>query len=376
MDIERRKVLKSAGAIAGLSALSSVSGAHAGDTSSSAKATATATFPAKGLIAMEEACIPASVIAEWQEVLGGPYPNDSKRLLQDLTGRRLEEMDAGGIAVAALAVSVPGPQFVVEPAKAEGMAQRGNDALAKEISKRPDRFVGFASLSMHNPEAACKELERAVRDLRMRGVLLYNFQRAINDDHALFYDNRRYDAVWATLEQLDVPLYLHPGLLTGDPAGRIQDLQAYPWLDNAAWAFALHTGRHALRIITSGVFDRYPKAQMILGHNGEQIVNDLWRIDNRISMNRAMKHLPNRVTARKTVREYFRSNVHVTTSGQFSTSALQHVIDEIGFDRVMFAVDYPYESNIEATKWIHSAKIEVAVRNAVGRDNAARLLKL
>lgn len=374
MPINRRNVLCAAGAIAGLTAVPGIMGAPAIAASSGAKK-ADGSRRGKGWIAMEEACIPSSIMDEWQQVLGGPYPNDSKQLLQDFTGKRLEEMDAGGIDIAVLAVSVPSPQFVADPAKASGMAMRANDALAKEISKRPDRFIGFASLSMHDPDEACKELQRAVHDLGMRGVLLNNFQRSSNEDKALFYDDRRYDAFWATLEQLDVPLYLHPGLLNGDLAGRERDLLDFMWLNDAAWTFALHTGRHALRIMTSGVFDRYPKAQMILGHNGEQVVNDLWRIDNRIKIYREQGY-PHKVTALKSVREYFRSNVHATTSGQFSTPGLLHVVAEIGIDRVMFAVDYPYESNLEATTWFHSAEIDPAMRAAVGRDNATRLLKL
>lgn len=369
MDIKRRAVLAAGALAAGFGAADA--GASQISQTDASQATPTSAASGRGgLIAMEEACIPNKLFAEWEAVLGSPYAPGWKEMLTDFTGKRLREMDAGGIDISVMAVTVPGPQFVADPAKAAAMAKRANDALAEELAKRPDRFIGFAALSMHDPDQAIRELERAIKDLRMRGVLLYNFQRTGADGNgALFYDDRRFDPFWATLERLDVPLYLHPGVMTKS-GSREQDLHGFDWLKDASWGFAVNTGLHALRIMTSGVFDRHPKAQLVLGHNGEHIVYDMWRIDNRLKL-RSLG-LP----AKKTVREYFKSNVHVTTSGEFSSPGLRHVIEEIGSDRVMFAVDYPYESNEPATTWFHSAPLSEQERAAIGRGNAARLLKL
>lgn len=364
MKVDRRTLLSAGLGLIGAAGVAGAGGAEAAETTPK---TAPASGKSLGLIAMEEACLPRAVLSEWN---GVPYPAGTKERLLDITGTRLQEMDACGIDIAVIALTVPGVQAETDPRKAADLAKRANDALAEEISRKPDRFVGFAALSMHDADAACRELERAHRDLGMRGVLLNNFQRTgQGGGDALFYDDRRFDPFWATLERLELPLYLHPGL-TPQTGGRERDFEGFDWLKDAAWAFATHTGLHALRIITSGVFDRHPRAQLVLGHHGEHIVYDMWRVDNRIKLR------PLGVPATKPVREYFKTNVHVTTSGQFSTPGLQHVINEIGADRVMFAVDYPYEANKPGTDWFHSAPLDPAHRAAIGRNNAARLLKL
>lgn len=346
-------------------------------TAAQAKAAESKTQPStpKGrwLIPMEEACVPPRIADEWFRnlaALGVVSPPVMRTILTDFRGQRLEEMDACGIDIQVLAVTIPSPQAEANPENANRLARIANDALAEEVARTPNRFIAFAALSMHDPDVACRELERAVRDLGMRGVLLYNFQcSGEGGGTALFYDDRRYDGFWSTLEQLDVPLYLHPGLIP-EAGGRRQDFKGFDWLKEATWEWGVHAGLHALRIMTSGVFDRHPRAQLILGHNGEHIIGDLWRIDNRI------KRRPFDYHAGKTVREYFRSNVHITTSGQFSTPGLQHAIQVIGADRIMFAVDYPFEDNAEGTSWFASADIGTADRLAIGRGNAARLLKL
>jgi len=259
-------------------------------------------------IAIEEASLPIKMFPEWERA-GGEFPDFWKKKLSDFDGQRLEEMDRCGIELAILSSTVPGPQGEPNPELAEAMARDANDALAAVVAKRPDRFAAFATLSMHNVEAACREFERAVRELGMCGVLLNNFQVAgpYRQD-AIYYDGREFDPFWDLAEQLGVPVYLH-----------------------------------ALRLITTGVFDRYPGAQLILGHNGEHIVYDMWR---------------------------------VTTSGQFSDHGLRHAINEIGAHRIMFAIDYPYEENEAGTSWFASTPITDGERAAIGRENAIKLFNL
>lgn len=317
-------------------------------------------------IAVEETCLPAEVWDVWERENREPFPDIWRQTLPDFYGTRLDEMDSCGIELAVLSVTVPGPQHVTDPDLAAAMARDANDALAAAVAKRPERLAALAALSMHDPDVACAEFERAVRGLGMCGVLLNNFQLAGPDrEQAIYYDERRFDPFWDLAQQLKVPVYLHPGR-----AIRIPDLDAAPWLDDASWGFAIHTGLHALRIITGGVFDRFPRAQMVLGHNGEHIVYDMARIDNRIA------HRPRGCPMKKTVRDYFRTNVHVTTSGQFSDPGLRHAISEIGADRIMFAIDYPYESNAEGAGWFAAAPITDAERAAIGRENAIRLFGL
>jgi 2,3-dihydroxybenzoate decarboxylase len=224
-------------------------------------------------------------------------------------------------------------------------------------------------------DAACREFERVVKTLRMPGVLLNGFQLVGDERGALFYDQPEYDAFWETAQRLDAPVYLHPGPNAGgmlDIKGYPQYYAKFPWLHSAAWFWAVETGSHALRIITSGVFDRFPKAQLVLGHNGEHIVGDIWRLDKRI----ANMPLPVPYPAKKPVRSYFKSNVHITTSGEFSDPALRHMIQEIGSDRVLFAIDTPYEHMEEGAAWFDTAPLSVAERQAIARGNAIRVFKL
>jgi predicted TIM-barrel fold metal-dependent hydrolase len=316
-------------------------------------------------IAIEEALLPIELFPEWERT-GGEFPDPLKTLLTDVDGQRLEEMDRGGIELAILSVTVPGPQAESDPERAETMARDANDALAAAVARRPDRFAGLAALSMHDSQVACAELERAVRDLGMCGALLNNFQTAgPGGTDALYYDARQYDPFWELVQELDVPIYLHPGL-----GLRMQDFDAAPWLTDASWGFAVHAGLHALRIITTGVFDRFPDVQLVLGHNGEHIVYDMWRIENRIARR------PQNCPMERPLRSYFQTNVHVSTSGNFSDHGLRHAISEVGADRIMFAVDYPFEENEAGTSWFAAAPITDDERAAIGRENAIRLFSL
>lgn len=323
-------------------------------------------------IPLEEACLPAEVLPQWIEA-GGAYTPAWTAGLTDFGSRRIEQMDRFGIEMMVLSLTIPGPQGQRDRAKAEDMARRGNDALAKAISAHPQRYAGLGCLSMHDVDTACREFERVVKTLGMPGVLINNFQLVGDERKALFYDQPEFDAFWDTAQRLGAPVYMHPGPTPRgvlDIEGWNQTYAKFPWLLAASWFWAVDTGSHALRIISSGVFDRFPKAQLVLGHNGEHVVYDLWRLDNRL------KNQPVGYPAKHPVRSYFRSNVHIATSGEFSDFALRHVIQEIGADRVLFAIDTPYEDIAEGASWFDAAPISGAERQAIARDNAIRLFKL
>lgn len=320
-------------------------------------------------IPVEEACLPRELLPDWERALGKQFFPAVRDLLTDIDGKRLEEMDEFGIEMAVLSLTVPGPQGEPDPVVAADMARRGNDALASRIAQHPARFAGLGTVSMHDTDTACAELERAVRELGLSGVLVNGSQTITADFEQRFYDDRRYEDFWATAEELGVPVYLHPALIRPGSA-RARDLAGFDWLRDAAWAWGSATGLHALRIITSGVFDRHPRAQLVIGHNGEHIVSDLWRIDNRI------RRQPVGCPAARPVSSYFATNVHITTSGEFGDNGLRHIIAEVGADRVLFAVDYPYEDNGEGTHWFASAPVSDIERSAIGRENAISLFRL
>ena len=126
----------------------------------------------------------------------------------------------------------------------------------------------------------------------------------------------------------------------------------------------------ALRLMGSGLFDRYPKLTIILGHLGEGLPYNIWRVDHRLS--RTPRGLP----ARKTLSEYLRENFYLTTSGNFRTQTLLGAMSEVGADRIMFSVDYPFENIPEACEWFDQAGISEPDRIKIGKTNAERLFRL
>jgi 2,3-dihydroxybenzoate decarboxylase len=320
-----------------------------------------------GKIALEEHfAIPETLGDSAAYAAGRGWSTLEQRLL-DREQHRVAEMDAHGIAFAIQSLNSPGIQAIHVRERAEHVARFANDVLAASIARRPDRLGGFAALAMQDPDAATEELTRCVRELGFAGVMLNGFQQAGNGEEMLFYDAPRYAPFWARLEELGVPLYLHPR----EPLpGGAQIYEGHPWLLGPVWAFAHETAVHALRLMCSGLFDRHPGLTMILGHLGEMIPYNAWRIDHRIAK------MPKGIPAQRPISEYLRSNVYLTTSGNFRTPTLHDAIAEVGVERILFSVDYPFEDTADAAVWFDAAEIAEGDREKIGRTNAIGLFRL
>jgi gamma-resorcylate decarboxylase len=286
--------------------------------------------------------------------------------LLDLHERRLAEMDQTGIEIEIISLNSNGVQSILDAAEAAELARRANDALAETIARRRDRFAALAALPMQDPQAAAEELERAVRDLGFKGALVNSFSQLGAADTAIYYDLPQYRPFWAVVERLGVPFYLHPR----DPLpSRRQAYEGHVWLVGSPWGFAEETAIHALRLMGSGLLDDHPRLKIVIGHLGERIPYDLWRLDHRLAK------VPDRPAKRK-MGDYFRQNFYVTTSGNFCTQSLIHAVLTLGADRVLFAVDYPFEDHVQAAAWFDRADIAEADRRKIGRDNAIALFGL
>jgi 2,3-dihydroxybenzoate decarboxylase len=319
----------------------------------------------QGKIAIEEHfAIPATTASSVR--YPGVYWSGLQAKLLDLHDQRLAEMDRTGIEIEIISLNSNAIQGIPDIAKAVEVAREANDALAETIAKRPDRFAGFAALPMQDPQAAAAELQRCVRELKFKGALVNGFSQVGAADSAVYYDVPQYRPFWAEVERLGVPFYLHP---RDQLPSRRHAYEGHPWLIGSPWGFAEETAIHALRLMGSGLFDQYPKLQILLGHLGERIPYDLWRLDHRLAK------VPNR-PAKQTMREYFRKNFHVTTSGNFCTPTLIHAILTLGADRVLFAVDYPFEDHAQACAWFDAAEIAEPDRMKIGRGNAKALFGL
>lgn len=290
-----------------------------------------------------------------------------ERRLVDLDGERLAEMDANGIEMAIVSLNAPGVQSMHDVRQACECARKANDVLAEAVARRPDRLAGFAALPMQDPDQAVAELRRAVRDLGFKGALVNGFSQAGDPRRVLYYDDPIYRPFWAAVAELGVPFYLHPR----DPLPeRAAIYEGHPWLRGAVWAFGVETATHALRLMASGLFDRHPNLTIVLGHLGEMLPYTIWRVDHRLGKGRGD------IPARKPLAHYLRSNFFLTTSGDFRTPALVDAITEVGADRILFSVDYPFEEASEAVNWFDSAPLSAEDRRKIGWENAARLFGL
>lgn len=325
----------------------------------------------KGKIALEEAIQLPELIEESKFYVpaNDPAPGLLERLVDIHGPTRLGEMDKWGVGMMVLSLTSPGCQARADPKEAEALATRANDYMAAEVAKNPTRFQGLASLSMHDAEQAATELKRAVKELGLVGVMLNDFQSSGPDgDTMLFYDNDRYDPFWKMVEELDVPVYMHPRMSSPSVTKLL-------WADRpglGTQVFSTGVSIHLMGLMSNGIFDKFPKVQFVVGHLGENIPADLWRIDHWWEKGQRV-----RMKAKHPVYHYFKNNIWITTSGHYSTDTLLYCMKHLGTDRILFSIDTAYEYTKEgATWWDDITEISEEDKVKMGRDNAIKLYKL
>src|SRR5262245_40082984 len=301
-----------------------------------------------GKIALEEHFALPETLADSTRYASGHGWSQLEQRLLDLQNHRVSEMDAHGIAYAILSLNSPAIQAIATRSRAIEIARRSNDVLADAVARKPDRLGAFAALPLQDPDAATEELTRAVRELGFKGALVNGFSQVGNGEEVVYYDHPAYAPFWLKVEELDVPFYLHPRepLPSREP---IYD--GHPWLLGPVWAFGMETATHSLRLMASGLFDRHPGLTLILGHLGEGLPYSIWRCDHRLA--KSGRGIP----AQRPLAEYLRSNVYLTTSGHFWARSLRAAIAEVGIDRVLFSVDYPFEETVDATTWLDTTEL-------------------
>jgi uncharacterized protein len=283
--------------------------------------------------------------------------------LDDLADVRLADMDAGGIDVQVLSHNAPATEQF-SPTEAVALAHATNDYLAGAVAAHPRRLAAFATLPTPAPQAAADELERAVTTLGFKGALINGHT------HGRFLDDRFFWPILERAQRLDVPIYLHPS----EPPAAVRAAyysglapQAAQILSTTGWGWHVDTGLHALRLVIGGVFDEFPRLQLIIGHMGEALPFMLARSSRVLSQAGALA---------KPLEEYMAQNFHFTTSGLFTHPPLLCLLLVLGSDRVMFSVDYPYASNEEGREFLLTAPISSADKQKIAHLNAERLLRL
>jgi 5-carboxyvanillate decarboxylase len=269
----------------------------------------------------------------WGFYLRNPSPRAlaiRERLL-DLGARRLGDMDDTGVHKQILSLTAPGVQ-VFQKDEAVALAKVANDRLAEACRAHPDHYYGLTACAPQDPAAAAKEIERG-KALGFKGVIINSHT------HDEYLDDKKFWPIFEAAEALDTPIYLHP---QGPSRGLIKPLLE-AGLDGAVFGFAVDTGLHALRIITSGAFDRFPKLKLVLGHLGEALPFWLFRLDYMHGATVASKRYEALQPLKMKVSDYMRRNVYVTSSGMASVPAIMYCQQVLGMERVLYAMDYPYQ---------------------------------
>jgi predicted TIM-barrel fold metal-dependent hydrolase len=278
--------------------------------------------------------------------------------------KRIAEMDAAGIDMQVLSLNSPGVEQI-EPDEAVAAAREANDFLADVVKRHPKRFAGFAALAIQAPDQAAKELERCVRQLGFRGANINGHTRG------RYLDDPFFSPILACSEALGAPIYLHPTVphkpiadaLYGGFSPAVSGIFA-----SSGWGWHIETAVHVLRLVLAGVFDRHPKLQVVIGHMGEAIPFMLPRMN---------RNLPPQVTKlARPFADYLRQNVHYTFGGFNFAPTFLNLLLEIGVERIMFSVDYPYGSMEEGKSFLQHLPVSEADRERIAHGNAERLLGL
>lgn len=280
--------------------------------------------------------------------------------LLDLDTVRLADMDANGVDMHILSLGMPGVQMF-ERNRAIDLASLSNDRLGEAVRRHPTRFAGLASFAPQDPAAAAKEMDRAINTLKLNGFLVNSHTEN------MYLDEPRFWPILEAAEALGAPLYIHPRAPSDGMAAPFRDYR----MEGAIWGYGMEAGTHAVRLMLSGVLDRFPRLRIVLGHMGEALPFWLWRLD-------FMASPGSRAALRNKLKpsEYVQRNFAITTSGLEDPLALRFCVDKIGVDRVMWAIDYPYQTTAPAVMFLDKAPLSDDERQQIAYRNAERIFRI
>jgi 5-carboxyvanillate decarboxylase len=336
------------------------------------------------LIATEEAWSIPEVAEELRTVANGPSQSLDKLLvkgiydaptdtsgygkldflsgLKDVEQQRLPQMDQYGVAMHLLALTAPGVQMFDADTAME-LAILANDRLAEICRKYPTRFAGLASFAPHSPKRAAKEIDRVMTDLKLNGLVVNGHT------NGEYFDDPKFWPIFEAAEALDATIYIHPRGPSDTLKGPLMDYA----MDSAMWAYGVEVGTNMLRMMAGGVFDRFPKLRICVGHMGEMVPFFIWRINFMNSRAQAVGRAPK---TQRSMEEYFRDNFVFTTSGVEDPLALRYAIDRMGINNVIWAIDYPYQPMKPAVDFIENFACTEAEMHALCHGNAERVFRI
>jgi 5-carboxyvanillate decarboxylase len=290
----------------------------------------------------------------------GTQPRFLPELL-DLETQRLAEMDRHGVTMHLLSLTAPGVQMF-DADTGTSLATVANDRLAEIVRRHPTRYAALASFAPQDPQRAVKEMERAIKTLKFNGLIVNSHT---NNE---YLDQSRYWPILEAAEALRAPLYIHPRAPSDGMAAPFRDYR----LDGPAWGYGMEAGTHAVRLMLSGVLDRFPKLKIVLGHMGEALPFWMWRLDFMAAPGARAAGRTNQLKPS----EYFQRNFAITTSGLEDPLTLRYCIEKIGVDNIMWAIDYPFQPTAPAVAFIESAPMSETHREQIAHANAERIFRM
>jgi predicted TIM-barrel fold metal-dependent hydrolase len=319
------------------------------------------------IVTLEEHITTPEILKTAQMPASGPaaaFMQSMNDRLLDIGEGRIAAMDAAGIDMQVLSVSANAVD-TLGTATANAVVREANDIMAAAVRAHPTRFAAFATLTLLEPGQAAVELDRCVRKLGFKGAMING------TCNGQFLDDPRFTPIFEAATALDVPIYLHPA----PPPKPV--MEAYYsglpgslgfMLSTAGWGWHVETGMHSLRLILTGVFDRFPKLKIIIGHMGENLPFSIVRAE--MVMGRIASDL------KRPIGEYFRENFYLTTSGYFSAPPFLCMKQVVGIDHILFSVDYPFSTNEVGRKFLDSLTLSAEEMEKFAHGNADKLLRL
>jgi 5-carboxyvanillate decarboxylase len=307
----------------------------------------------------------------WMKIMGeAPKPGEddgwiewwttTRTRLFDLGDVRLRVMDEAKIDMFVLSLVSPGVQLF-DADTATSMATLTNDALAEAVRRHPTRFAGLASFAPQDPKRAAKEIERAIKDLGLNGLIVNSHTKGEYLDDPKFYP------IFEAACAVDAAIYIHPRNPPRD-ALKMLTLGNGTKITEVTWGYGMEVGVHAARLLYSDVFKEFPNLKIVLGHMGENIPYYLFRMD------WASQFAPVKPSER------FKKNIWITTSGCWNYPLCHDVLEfcrkTLGPDRILFAVDYPFGESNTAASFMREAPLSRDDLEKIAFKNTEELFKI
>jgi 5-carboxyvanillate decarboxylase len=333
-------------------------------------------------IATEEAWAPTEMLNQWRKLLTSKsyvdpgfqsmwgfflgqevsYTNDIIERLQDLGDRRIADMDAAGIDKQLLLLTPPGAQ-IFERDIAIGVASSSNDEVAEACRNHPDRFAALAAIAPQDPQAAAKEIDRAVNQLGLNGVVINSHTDGEYLDDPKFWD------IFEAAEALDMPIYIHP--TTPPPNMSAEFIKR--GLEGATMGFSVEVAFHVVAIVLSGAFERFPKLKIVIGHAGEGLPFWLSRLDHQ---QKVILGSMGKNKIKQNISDYIKENIYITTSGMGWEPAIMFCHQIMGPDHVLYAMDYPYQYEMDEVVVTDQLPLSPEDKFKLYQGNAERIFHL